>query len=126
MTTCTILPNGLDWTVSTSVYSTFYAFHCDDVRHREAFNHAMGFNCVTSLLYHSWPPFFIKYSSFLLWLVAFLLLLASWTPPSPFVPLHLALVVVYGKRNKIKHIKWVRLGSVVKGVCVATNVLINS
>lgn len=66
----------------------------------KAFNHAMGFNCVTSLLYHSWPPFFIQYSSFLLWLVAFLLLLASWTPPSPFVPLHLALVVVYGKKKK--------------------------
>lgn len=79
------MPNGLDWTVSTSVYSTFYAFHCDDVRHRESLQSCYGI-CVTSLLYHSWPPFFIKYSSFLLWLVAFLLLLASWTPPSPFVP----------------------------------------
>ncbi|KAI1230097.1 Serine/threonine-protein phosphatase 2A 55 kDa regulatory subunit B alpha isoform, partial [Lamprotornis superbus] len=31
--------------------------------------------------------------------------------PFPLIPLHLASVVVYGKKiNKIKHIKWVRLG----------------
>lgn len=42
MTTCTILPNGLDWTVSTLVYSTFYAFHCDDVKHRESLQSCYG------------------------------------------------------------------------------------
>lgn len=78
MTSCTILPNGLDWTVSTLIYSTFYALHCDDVKHSESCQ-----SCLWDLIVyphyciicgvHPSPLFKIKYSSFLLWLIAFLL-----------------------------------------------------
>lgn len=65
MTTSTILPDGpRGWIVSTFGSSSFYAFHCDDVKppvgRKNPSSHAVGFDCVTSLPYYLWPFLLIK------------------------------------------------------------------